>query len=281
MAVKSWINAFPTNVSRKLRPAGRPKPAGPVDRTPPGWTRLRRHRALALIVTAVVILIGPSALVVWWINGERLRIDHDAFIDARTVTISSQITAQVGDVPVTDNQLVQAGTVLVTLDKSDYQAQVDQSAAQIDQAQANIANIEAQIGAQEARIEQADKQVEQADAALTFATEQNERYESLVKSGSVTVEQAQQYRSNFLQAQASYAAAQANAVATDKQLAVLQASGCRRRRSSSRCAHAGTGKNQPVAYRDHRPGRGLRDQPDRGEGRVCRGRSGADEVRAA
>jgi membrane fusion protein (multidrug efflux system) len=126
------------------------------------------------------------------------------------------------DVPVTDNQSVEAGTVLVRLDRSDFQAQTDQGKAQVDQAQANIANLNAQIAAQQARIEQAQKQVTQAQAALTFAQQENERYDRLVKTGSVTVEVAQQHRSNFLQAQATLAGAEANATATEKQLPVLQ-----------------------------------------------------------
>ena len=187
----------------------------------PAWlSRLREHRTLVLAITAICILLLVG-IVVWWVSASGYVSTDDAFIDARTVTISSQINAQVVDVPVTDNQSVKAGTVLVTLDKSDYQVQVDQGKAQVDQAQANIANIDAQIGAQQARIDQANKQVVQAQAALTFGQQQNERYGGLVKSGSVTVEQAQQYKSNFLQAQASFDAAQANAAATAKQLAVL------------------------------------------------------------
>ena len=138
------------------------------------------------------------------------------------MSISSQVSAAVVDVPVTDNQLVEAGAVLVRLDERDYRAQVDQAKAQIDQAQANIDNIVAQLAAQQARIDQADKQVEQAQAALTFAQQQDERYQRLVKTGAVTVEQAQQYSSGLLQAQATFAAAQANAVATQKQLPVLK-----------------------------------------------------------
>jgi membrane fusion protein, multidrug efflux system len=183
--------------------------------------RLRQHRTLVLTVTAICIL-ACVGIVVWWINSSGYQSTDDAFIDARTVTISPQINAQVVDVPVTDNQLVKAGTVLVTLERNDFQALVDQGKAQADQALANIANIEAQIGAQQARIDQADKQVVQAQAALTFAQQQDQRYGQLVKSGSVTVEQAQQYKSNFLQAQASFDAAEANAVATEKQLPVLQ-----------------------------------------------------------
>jgi len=183
--------------------------------------RLRRHRGLVLAITAIVVLIG-AGIVAWWISSSGYISTDDAFIDTRTVTISPQISAQVTDVPVTDNQLVYAGTALVRLDDRDFQAQVDQGKAQVDAAQANIANIEAQIGTQQARIDQADTQVIQAQAALTFAQQQNERYEGLVKNGSATQEQAQQYHSNYLQAQAGFDAAQANAVATQKQLTVLQ-----------------------------------------------------------
>lgn len=186
-------------------------------------TRLRERRTLMLAITGIVILIGVG-IMVWWVNASGYISTDDAFIDARTSTISPQISAQVVDVPVTvtDNQLVKPGTVLATLDKREYQAQVDQAKAQVDAAQANIANVDAQIGSQQARGDQADKQVVQAQAALSFAQEENERYQGLVKSGSVTVEQAQQYKSNFLQAQANFDAARASTVATQKQLAVLQ-----------------------------------------------------------
>ena len=201
------------------RPA-RPSPAErPLD---PSWLgRLQARRTLVLTIAAVVIAI-VIGVIVGWNNASQYESTDDAFIDARTVTISSQLNAQVVDVPVTDNQLVTAGTVLARLDRSDLQATTDQGAAQVDQAQANIANLKAQIAAQQARIDQANKQTAQAQAALTFAQQEDERYQRLVKAGSVTVEQAQQYHSNLLQAQATYAAAEANAIATTKQLPVLQ-----------------------------------------------------------
>jgi membrane fusion protein (multidrug efflux system) len=195
--------------------------SGDAPKQPTWLTRLRQRRALVLTITAICIL-AMVGVVVWWVNASGYISTDDAFIDARTVTISSQVNAQVIDVPVTDNELVKAGTVLVTLERNDYQAQVDQAKAQVDQARANIANIEAQIGAQQARIDQAQRQVAQAQAALTFAQQQDQRYSGLAKKGSVTIEQAQQYHSNFLQSQASFQAAQANAVAAEKQLPILQ-----------------------------------------------------------
>ena len=130
--------------------------------------------------------------------------------------ISAQVSAAIVDVPVTDNQVVEAGAVLVRLDDRDFTAQRDQMKASVD-------NLTAQIEAQQAKIEQAKKQVEQAQATLTFAQQQSDRYQLLAKQGSGTVEQAQQYVSNSLQSEASLAAAQANAVAIEKQVPVLRA----------------------------------------------------------
>ena len=118
---------------------------------------LRKRRALVLAVTALIV-IAPAVIVIWWVNASGNVSTDDAFIDARTVTISSQINAAVVDVPVTDNQVVGAGALLVRLDDRDYRAQVDQAKAQLSQAKANITHIDAQISAQQARIDQAEKQ---------------------------------------------------------------------------------------------------------------------------
>jgi membrane fusion protein, multidrug efflux system len=173
---------------------------------------------LTITAIGIALLVG---IIVWWINTSGYISTDDAFIDARTVTVSSQVSAQVIDVPVTDNALVEANTVLVRLDRRDFQAQVDQAIAQVNAAAANVANAVAQIAAQQARVEQASKQVTQAQAAYDFAQQQDQRYQQLLKNGSAPQEQAQQYHSSFLQAQATLAAAQANAIATQKQLSVL------------------------------------------------------------
>jgi membrane fusion protein (multidrug efflux system) len=195
---------------------------GEARKTQSWLDRMRRRRRQVLVVTAVIVA-GIVGTVTYWLNTSSYESTDDAFIDARTVSISAQVGAAIVDVPVTDNQLVEAGTVLVRLDDRDFRAQADQATAQVDQAKANMANIDAQVGAQQARIDQADKQTAQSQAALTFAQQQEKRYTTLVKTGAGSVEQAQQYASNLLQAQAKYAAAQANAVATEKQLLVLTA----------------------------------------------------------
>ena len=199
------------------------KPAiGEVRKAKPWLDRMRQRRRQILVITALIIA-GIVATVAYWLNTSGYESTDDAFIDARTVSISAQVGAAIVDVPVTDNQLAEAGAVLVRLDDRDFRAQVDQATAQVDQATANMANIDAQVAAQQARVDQAEKQTAQSQAALTFAQQQEKRYTTLVQKGAGSVEQAQQYVSNLLQAQANYAAAQANAIATQKQLPVLKA----------------------------------------------------------
>jgi membrane fusion protein (multidrug efflux system) len=158
----------------------------------------------------------------WWLNARQYEATDDAFIDARTASISSQVNGAIVDVPVTDNQLVDAGAVLARVDDRDYRVTVDQAKAQVDQAQATISNLDAQIDAQRARIEQAEKQVMEAQAALTFAREEDVRAQDLVKKGAGTQQRAQQTASDLRQRQAAFDGAEVNLVATQKQIAVLE-----------------------------------------------------------
>lgn len=184
--------------------------------------RLRKRRGLMLFLV-IGGIIAAALLIGWWLHARNYESTDDAFIDSRTVQISAQVAAAIVNVPVTDNQLVDAETELVRLDDRDYVAQRDQAQAQVNQARASIDNLTAQIGEQQAKVDQANKQVTQAEAMLTFARQQAERYQQLASKGSGTVEQAQQYVSNLQQSEAGLAAAQANATATDKQIGVLQA----------------------------------------------------------
>ena len=180
----------------------------PLRRAPPSFDeaddraswrqRLRRRRGFVplLVISGIIV---AALLVGWWLHARNYESTDDAFIDSRTVQISAQVAAAIVDVPVTDNQLADAGAELVRLDDRDYVAQRDQAQAQVKQAQASVDNLTAQIEAQQAKVDQAHKQVVQAQAALTFARQQADRYRQLANKGSGTVEQAQQYESSLQQ----------------------------------------------------------------------------------
>jgi membrane fusion protein (multidrug efflux system) len=160
--------------------------------------------------------------VLWWLHARQFETTDDAFIDARTVSVSSQVSGAIRELNVTDNQVVKAGAVMAQLDDSIYQAQLGQSQAQVEQAQANLANLDAQLDSQRSRIDQANKQVTEAQATLAFSKQENTRYMDLVKTGSGTEQRAQQAASDLTQKQAAFAGAQSNAITEQKQLAVLE-----------------------------------------------------------
>jgi membrane fusion protein (multidrug efflux system) len=203
---------------------GKP-PAAPQEKQAKPQTsllsKLRQHPYIVIAV-AVIVLIAAAAVLIWWLDARQYESTDDAFIDARTVSISAQINGAIVEVPADDNQDVQAGAVLARIDERDYRAAVDQAKAQVDQAVAGLANLDAQVEAQQARIDEAEKQVSGAQAALTFSQEENTRAQELLRRGAGTQQQAQQTASDLRQKQAALDAAQANLVAAQKQVAVLK-----------------------------------------------------------
>jgi membrane fusion protein, multidrug efflux system len=193
------------------------------EQKPPGLAaRVRAHPFIAIAILLVILAVVAAALL-WWLNARHYEDTDDAFIDARPSAISAQVSGAIVDVPVTDNQLVEPGATLASIDDRDYRASVGQAQAQIAQAKAAIANAEAQSTAQQARIDQTSRQVTEAQAALNFSKDQDQRAQALVKTGAGTVQQAQQTSSDLTQKQAALDASVAALAEAQKQLGVLAA----------------------------------------------------------
>lgn len=185
----------------------------------PFW---RKH-PIALIIGIIVLIAAIVAGVIYYLHARHFENTDDAFIDARPVSVSAEVTGNLTDVPVTDNQIVHAGDVLARIDDRNYVAAVENAQGQIDEAQAMFENFDAQVSAQKSQVKQAEQQVTEAQAALDFAKNQDSRAQQLVKSGYGTVVQAQQAASDLLQKQASLDAAAANRNAAEKQIGALKA----------------------------------------------------------
>ncbi|WP_349961502.1 HlyD family secretion protein [Rhizobium sp. ZPR3] len=172
-----------------------------------------------------MLLIGGSALAaaavvtfIYWDNASHYESTDDAFIAARQYAITSRVAGYISSVPVTDNQHIMGGEVIARIDDRDYQTALEQTQAQVTAANANIQNTEAQKRVQEANVEETKAQVAQAQANLVFAQQQNDRYQGLVKSGSGTLQEAQQYTSQLHQQQAALNTDQASLTAAQRQL---------------------------------------------------------------
>lgn len=215
----------PEEADERQQPRERHATQGKVgEQNPaPGLIARLRRRPLLVAVLAIVAVAAIVAGIIWWLNARHYVSTDDAFIDTRPVQISPQVSGDIVDVPVSDNQLVAPGAALVRIDASDYRATVARNKADLAQAQASVANIDAQIQAQDAKIAQAKTQVTQSQAALEFSQQQNSRAKDLLARGAGTQQQAQQTASDLTQKQAALDAAKAADTAAEKQLGVLHA----------------------------------------------------------
>lgn len=134
-------------------------------------------------IVAGVILVSSVAGVIAWTSAGHEGTD-DAQIEGRITQISTRVGGPILEVLVTDNQYVDAGTVLARIDPREYQVAVERARAELADAQANAlaAGVSVPIaaastagdvrsatgGVAEARagIEVADRQVEGAKAQL-------------------------------------------------------------------------------------------------------------------
>jgi membrane fusion protein, multidrug efflux system len=182
-----------------------------------------RYHPIAVAVGVVVIFAGVVGGILWYLDSRHYTNTDDAFIDGRPISINLEVTGNIVQVPVTDNQIVKVGDLLVQIDDRDYRAAVDLAQSQMDQAQANIENFSAQVYAQESQIAQTETQVVQAQATLDFSKQQNTRYQDLVEKGAGTVQRAEQATSEFQANSAALATAQAAKTVAERQVNVLKA----------------------------------------------------------
>ena len=91
-------------------------------------------KRLPLIAGAVAVLVLGT--IVWlWVTAGRESTD-DAQVDAHVTPIAARVGGTVLRVPVSDNQQVDAGAVLVELDRRDYEIALDRARADLADAKA-------------------------------------------------------------------------------------------------------------------------------------------------
>jgi membrane fusion protein (multidrug efflux system) len=160
---------------------------------------------------------------------------------ARQSPLAPKVSGYITGVPVTDNEHVAAGDVIARIDDRDYRIALEQAQAQVAAARASIENIDAQLDVQQAQISANEAQVDQAQAALVFARQQAARYQELAQKGSGSVQNAQQYTSQFGQQQAALASAQAALKLAQRQIDALKA---QRSSAVANLAQAGAQRDQ-------------------------------------
>jgi multidrug resistance efflux pump len=152
-----------------------------------------RHMAIGpfLITLAAVALAGLLGWKMWdvYMGAPWTR---DATVRAYVVAMAPEVSGRIVELHVVDNKYVRKGDLLLVIDPTNYRIAVSQFVTAVQQAQINAGQAQLQRG----------------NAALVFAQQQAERYQTLAKDGWGTVQNAQQFTSQLHQQEATVQSAQ-------------------------------------------------------------------------
>jgi membrane fusion protein (multidrug efflux system) len=164
----------------------------PAPAAPAAGTRNRLRRAalvLALLATtAAAGYYGHD----YFTYGRYLESTDDAYVKADSTIVAPKVSGYIAQVLVGDNERVKPSQLLAKIDDRDFKAALNQAHADVAAADAAVRNLDAQIELQQPLIQQQAAAVEATEAALKYAQEEQARYDGLMKTGSGTIQRAQQ-----------------------------------------------------------------------------------------
>lgn len=183
----------------------------------------KRMGRVFLVVLAVAAIIGTWKLVEYRTTGRYFQSTDDAYVKADSVDISSKLAGFVRAVPVSENQLVAQGALLVQIDPADYDSNLAQAQAQIDVARAGEAATRAQVTEAQSGVAQAQAALVAAERDLAYLGGEVARYTPLAATGAEPAQTLAQLKSNRDKAAADVAAKRAALQQARDRIAAVQA----------------------------------------------------------
>jgi membrane fusion protein, multidrug efflux system len=191
---------------------------------------LRRIRQLprrAWIVFLVAVIAGGGGIV--WLNAAPSSVSTDnAYIKADISFVAPRVRGLVAAVMVRDNQVVNAGDVLVRLDAAEYVSRARSAEADVAQADAAIAAAEAALQRSWAEeslarstLRESETSIASADAERKRAESDSARYAALVDKGWVARQKYESVSATTLTASANLDKARASADVARNQVDVI------------------------------------------------------------
>jgi len=154
-------------------------------------------------------------------TGRYLETTDDAYVKADSTIVAPKVSGYLAEVLVADNEPVKAGQLLARIDDRDFRTALKQAQADVAASEAAIKNLNAQIELQEPLIQQQAADVDATEANLKFAQQERTRYDDLMKSGSGTVQRAQQTDAALRAQTAQLLQGKAGLAAANKKIEVL------------------------------------------------------------
>jgi membrane fusion protein, multidrug efflux system len=197
-----------------------PPPEGRSART----SKRPSLKRLALAGVALAVLTGAAWYGRdWWTTGRFIESTDDAYVGGNVTALAPHVSGFIAEVLVTDNQPVQAGQMLIRLDRRDFQAALDHAGAVVNARRASLDGLRARYILQQSTIQQQQADLASKAAQLNFAMQDADRYRSLALTAAGSRQDAQRSLSLEQQGRATVLAASAALEAGRQQLKVLEA----------------------------------------------------------
>jgi membrane fusion protein, multidrug efflux system len=185
------------------------KLAGDEPESPSEVPRRRLSRWI-LLLAATIAVAGAS---LWWVHSQRYESTDDAQIEGHVDLVSSRVSGTVVYINprVENNQLVEAGTLLMELDPGDYAAELEHAKAnlatrtaeahsaqvavpivnagafgQLHSAEAAKAQALASVASEQANLAAAQHKLQQDEAIYARAERDRVRYQALVEKHEIS-----------------------------------------------------------------------------------------------
>ena len=171
--------------------------------------------------------IGLGALAVatygyhWVTVGRFIETTDDAYVGGDITVIAPKVAGFIEQVAVTDNQVVNAGDLLVKLDDRDYRAALARAEAAAEAQQATLANLDATRRLQLAVIAQTRAGITAAEAEVKRSREDEARFRDLSAHSAASIQVYQKTEADYKEALAQDQKSRAAADAAERQLDVI------------------------------------------------------------
>ncbi|AYB29852.1 HlyD family secretion protein [Chryseolinea soli] len=161
-------------------------------------TKPKKNKRFA-IVLGVLVIAGASFGITKYIHGQHHEETDDAQVEGDISPIIPKVPGYIDRLLVDDNVTVKKGDTLVVLDDRDLALRVLQAQASLDNAKANLDAVRAGLTTSTENVLTAKSNLEASESSISIAevrarrAEQDfKRYQELIKSNSITLQQYEQ-----------------------------------------------------------------------------------------
>ena len=94
-------------------------PAPEIGEPPAGVLGVLRRHPVTAGIGLIAVLAAFVTATLWYLHARHYESTDASFVDGRPIYVDLQVSGVIEDVPVTDNQIVKTGDLLVRIDARD------------------------------------------------------------------------------------------------------------------------------------------------------------------